>query len=356
MELKDYELQVFITHFIPPRISKTQHLTDFIRPRLTLEYLRSWARLIKHGTRGHQPWKRDIMTKPRAKRAEFREEYLAQVISGLEQIDLKKLVIHIFSNQDFSYSPLNTKTQVRMHKFENYNSMSSLNNSPWVVKDKKNPWLLAWENRPLLRSFAESGSTDAKQILYLIMENDTRITKENLQYWLEYREKLKPLSLIPSFLLVEFTRVSRKWVLTSLHDKKKIKIEDWKRFKFRDLSCLCIPGLFCNVFILDQELLTEYVSSSAIDFEKSRELTWWDSGARAAMGLQFINIPTGFTDRHVFGFNRDGMGFHSGAMVHHLPNLYASVAELAANFPDIEEASLFVSELTEVTIEGNVQL
>ena len=130
MELKDYELQVFITHFIPPRISKTQRLNDFVKPRLTLEYLRSWARLFKHATSGHQPWKRDIMTKPRAKRAEFREEYRAQVISGLEQIDLKKLVIHIFSNQDFSYSPLNTKTQVRIHKFEHYNSMNSLNNSP----------------------------------------------------------------------------------------------------------------------------------------------------------------------------------------------------------------------------------
>jgi len=334
MDLKDYELQVFITHFIPPRVSKTQHLHDSIKPRLTLEYLRSWARLIKHGTRGHQPWKRDIMSKPRAKRAEFRDEYLAQVISGLEQIDTKRLVIHIFSNKDFYYSPLSPKTEVKIYKFEQYNTMHSQNNSPWTEDFKSNPWNLLWEHKESLRELAKE-KVGFKRLV-LILENDVSLRTENLIYWLQERERLRDSGLVPSFLRVEYSKTLNDWICIDLHNLKSDPNKA-KKLVINDSEYLQIPSLYSGITVLDQELLDEYVSSPAINKIGSSKLIWWDLGARASMGIQFINVPEGIADRHLIGFDSDTNSPSLGSLLHHLPNLYSSVPKLEGKFPRFSE-------------------
>ena len=342
MELKDYELQVFITHFIPPRISKTQRLNDFVKPRLTLEYLRSWARLFKHATRGHQPWKRDIMTKPRAKRAEFREEYLAQVISGLEQIDSKRLVIHIFTNKDFYYPTLSSKTEINIHKFEKYNIMHSQNNSPWTEDFESNPWNLLWEHKENLRKLSKK-EADFKRLV-LILENDVSIRTENLIYWLQERERLRESGLVPSFLRLEYSERKKDWICIDLHNLKSDNSRA-KKLLINNSYYLQIPSLYSGITVLDQDLLDEYVSSSAMDKIGSSNLIWWDLGARASMGIQFVNIPEGFTDRHVIRLGHKTQSVSSGSLLHHLPNLYSSVPKLEGKFLSFSELQSWIKKV-----------
>ncbi len=341
MELKDYELQVFITHFIPPRISKLQRLNDFVKPRLTLEYLRSWARLFKHATRGHQPWKRDVMTKPRAKRAEFRDEYLAQVLCGLEQIDAKRLVIHIFSNKDFYYPNLSPKTEINIHKFEQYNIMHSQNNSPWTKDFANNPWNLLWEHKESLRELAKE-KVDFKRLV-LIMENDVSLRIESLSYWLQERERLRDSGLVPSFLRLEYSKALNDWICIDLHNLKS-DTGRARRLVINDREYLQIPSLYSGITVLDQELLDEYVSSQAIDKNGSSTLIWWDLGARASMGIQFINIPEGFADRHVIGLDSRTQSASLGSLLHHLPNLYSSVPKLEGKFLSLSELPSWIKK------------
>jgi hypothetical protein len=342
MDLKEYELQVFITHFVPPQISKTQRLSDFIRPRLTLEYLRSWARLVKHGTRGNQPWKSDIMTKPRAKRAEFRDEYLAQVISGLEQIDSKKLMIHIFSNEDFHYPTLSPKTAVKIHKFERYKAMHSQNNSPWTMDYESNPWNLLWEHKESLRELSKE-KVDFKRLV-IILENDVSLRTENLIYWLRERERLRDSGLVPSFLRLEYSKSLKDWICIDLHNLKS-DTSGAKKFLINDSNYLQIPSLYSGITILDRELLGEYVSSSAIDKIGSSRLIWWDLGARASMGIQFVNIPEGYADRHVIGLDSKTQFASLGSLLHHLPNLYSSVPKLEGRFLSFSELPNWIQKV-----------
>ena len=113
---------------------------------------------------------------------------------------------------------------------------------------------------------------------------------------------------------------------------------------------MCIPDYSSGIAIFDFDLLKEYANSPAIDCESSRGLTWWDNGARAALGLQFVNIPKGFMDRHVHVLAKDGKSLHAGAWVHHLPNLYCSVQELTEKLPSVSE----FNELIEGVSEGDL--
>lgn len=341
MELRDYDLQVFITHFIPPRISKFKHLKEFFGPRINLEYARSWARLIKHGTRGHQPWKRDIMTKPRAKRAEFRDEYLAQVISGLEKIDSKRLVIHIFSNKDFCCPTLSLKTEVKIHKFEQYDMMHSQNNSPWTEDFERNPWNLLWEHKESLRELAQE-KIDFKRLV-LILENDVSLSSENLIYWLEERERLRDSGLVPSFLRLEYSKALNDWICIDLHNLNS-DTSGVKKLAQNESKYFQIPRLYSGITVLDQELLDEYVSSSAIDKIGSSRLIWWDLGARASMGIQFVNVPKGFADRHVIGLDSQTQSASLGSLIHHLPNLYSSVPKLEGKFLRLSELPSWIKK------------
>ena len=82
MDTSNYTLNVYITHFTPPKKRRTDWIKYFITSRANVGYLRSWARVIKHGTRGNQPWKKDVMTSVRAKDYKNRYKYLSEVLEN----------------------------------------------------------------------------------------------------------------------------------------------------------------------------------------------------------------------------------------------------------------------------------
>lgn len=334
-KIEDVELNVFITHFIPRSVSVWQKVWDKITSRLNVAYLRSWARLMKHGTRGNQPWKLDVMTKPRRKMIPFRESFLAQVIKNLEFVGTKKLNVHIFSNESLNITPLRKSTRLFIHTFRKYGRLNSLNNSPWIDQGENDPWDLLWEHKAKLKEvFMQSRSLNS---LYLVMDDDLSVTRENIEYWIVNRKRLKSLGLIPSFVLIEYSSGTKNWLCPSIHNKSSVDTQSWIPLKTKDATLVCIPSLYAGMFIMDVELMSEYIESPAFDSHQSKTLTWWDKGARSAMGLQFVNVPHGYPDRYAVQL-WDSVGEVAiGSLIHHLPNLYASVPEVSTNFPTAEE-------------------
>ena len=337
----EFDLYVFISHFVPQQKSCWGLVRDFLYPRFSIEYLRSWARLLKHGTRGNQPWKRDIMTLPREKIEPLRAEYLATAIRSIELLDVKSKNIHVYTNENWSYSSTDKSTSIIVHQFSRYSRMNRVHNSPWKENDEDSPWGLLWEHKKTLQELAHSKISSRN--LYLILENDILFNQANLDYWIQNRENLKSSGLIPTFLVVEYSLKRSQWVAINLHNKRSSENIELFTFKIQDNQYFQLPELYSALFLLDHELLLEYCSSKAAGKETSRELIWWDLGARSNMGLQFVNYPAMFKNRYSLGIDSRSTRVVGSALVHHLPNLYCSVPELDETFPSLEEISVAIS-------------
>jgi hypothetical protein len=331
-----YDLNVYITHFIPPKPTTFNLLKSFIAPRFSIAYLRSWARLVKHGTRGNQPWKKDVMTKSRKKDQANRMIYLSRLIESLSNLRVNSLKINIFTNsQEASRSILEFgfSANLKFYVFSKYNKMNQFHNSPWIEDDPNSPWNLVWEHKDLLEKDFQEGT---KKSLYLYIENDLLFRQANLEYWLEERKELKSMGLIPSFMLVEFDPRDEMFVAINTFTKDKIKISDLSKVDVKKSYFIELPNPYTGLYLLDQQLLKEHISSKAFSKVGSRDLIWWDLGARATSGNQFIEVPTGFTSRHVIKLDRKSLVPADGVLVHHMPNLYRKTSKL-----DLKALSLY---------------
>lgn len=340
--IEDLSLHVFITHYVPDEPNFYQKISDFFVPRISVAYLRSWVRLLKHGTRGNQPWKRDVMTKPRKRASVFREENLAQVIRQIEMISCKEINVHIYSNRQISYAPVSKRLRIQSHVYDSWTRMNSQNNSPWLESDSS-PWNLVWMHKKDLIQLQKDKSDMSR--LIVVLENDTPLTEENLRSWLANRERLKPLGLLPSFIRIEYSNSRKTWICIDIHDKKGLELRDCTTLRAGDRHFIQIPQLYSGVVVLDEELLAEYVGSDAISLERSKKLVWWDMGARSSAGLQFINVPDGFKDRYVLEIDSSRSSLSVTSTIHHLPNLYVSVPEVSFNMPSLSELSDLVLEV-----------
>jgi hypothetical protein len=96
------------------------------------------------------------------------------------------------------------------------------------------------------------------------------------------------------------------------------------------------------MYLLDLPLAIEYSNSKAFTEKDSREISGWDIGARAAMGLQFVDIPQNFTSRHVIPVEKGAeyCEILGSAVLHHLPNLYCQVPQIEKNFLSIHHVVL----------------
>jgi len=326
------DLNVYITHFVPPKVTFVGMAKSFILPRLSAQYFRSWARLIRYGHRGFQPWKKDVMTGIRDSDQLNRNMYLVRVLQSLSDLKLHSLRINIITNslsiQEF-IEDMGFPCTIEVHVFSKYNQMNHLHNSPWDEKKINSPWYLVWEHKEILRKDFLNSNVNS---MFLYLENDMLFTQKNLDYWILNFEKLNSKNLIPSFVRVEYSKQFKNWCAIDNLKSEKIKASECNSITEGNSIYLQLPNTYCAIYLLNYELAREYVNSDAISPEKSKKLIWWDLGARSAMGLQFINCPAGFTSRHVVELDKDYLQINNGALLHHLPNLYINNSELGHNF------------------------
>jgi hypothetical protein len=339
MDSETFNLNVYITHFTPPKTTFLNKVKDFILPRCNTAYLRSWARLLKHRTRGHQPWKKDVMTQVRANDYPNRYKYLSKVLDELASLKVNQLVINIFSNSnevELELAKIGNYSKVKFHYFTKYNKMNVFNNSPWVYDDERSPWLLTWEHRKILRENVISADRNS---LFLYIENDVKFTQRNLDYWIRSRNELLKTRLIPSFTIIEKISDTSEEISVSQFGGKPSSFKNMPKLEVADEVYIQLDNPYCACYLLDKELATEFVNSKAFDEKASRELTWWDIGARAAMGLGFVNPPNGFKSRHVVPVKKAGSYYkiQDDAKLHHLPNLYCQVDEIEKKFLPVDQ-------------------
>jgi hypothetical protein len=331
---EEYDLNVYITHFVPPKPTLLNFIKSFFIPRLNYSYIRSWARLLKYGTRGNQPWKKDIMTRSRRIDQINRMLYLARLLQSLSSLRVKNLNINIVTNSKEAPQEilsLGFHAKLNFYVFSQYKKMNQLHNSPWTEDDPTSPWNLVWEHKDLLKKDFSLGNRNS---LYLYIENDMLFTQQNLEYWILNRSELDKYGLIPSFIRVEYSLEDNSWVAIDQFKCEQIDPNNCPGVNIRERRFIQLPNTYSAMYILDMQLLQEYLNSKAFHRDTSRDLIWWDLGARASMGVQFLNVPKDFTSRHVIELTRDKIS--QGALIHHLPNLYTRKLQDSENYSSIE--------------------
>jgi hypothetical protein len=333
---KQHDLNVYITHFVPPKSSLGNLIYSFFRPRMSISYCRSWVRLLKHGTRGNQPWKKDVMTWSRKQDQINRMVYLSRLLESLGNLNTKSLTVNIFTNSNSAVqaiSELGFQVNLKFHVYPQYNKMNQLNNSPWKENDPKSPWNLVWEHKKFLSDDYKKGN---KNSLYLYIENDLLFTQKNLEYWLEHKTKLNKFRLIPSFMLIEYSQKLNKWVPINLMAEGGVDTTSCPKIKANKNLYLQLPNPYTGLYLLDQQMLKVHLNSSAFLKSDSKKLTWWDLGARAASGNQFIGVPKGFNSRNVITLDSQTLIPAPGVLIHHMPNLYTKTLGLEAEGLDLD--------------------
>jgi len=315
----EYSLYVLITHFVPPD-SKPHHLfRDFIKLRINRQYLRSFGRLLKYGSRGATPWKRDVMTKIRKESQIRRRGELTTSIKELLSLKVKSIQIHIHTNSKIEAQKITEDfrdERLIFHVFPQYSKMNVIHNSPWDERDSMSPWRLTWEHRRTLQNLVERSSG---KNLFLYIENDILFKQENLDYWLRALPLLEEYGYIPSFLRVEYSETKMSWFPMDNLSGERVRLEESSIYA--DLHLFTqLPNTYSGCYLLTDELAREFIESDSFDLEKSRERIWWDIGARATVGLQFENVPPGAKSRYLLPVK--GSGIAPESWIHHLPNLY----------------------------------
>jgi len=269
-----YKLNVYITHFAPPKSNMFTKVKQFITSRYNTSYIRSWARLLKYRTRGHQPWKKDAMTQVRANDYPNRYKYFSKVIDELANLKVNQLVINIFSNSnevDLELAKFGNYSKVKFHYFTKYNKINFYHNSPWAYDDKRSPWLLTWEHKSASRKDLVDSDENT---LFLYIENEMKFTQVNLDYWLKAKSQLAGSSLIPAFVRVGESLNSNQWVAIDHFGGRSSTYKNLPKYSTADEVYAQLDNPYCACYLLDKELATEFVNSKAFDEKTSRDLTW----------------------------------------------------------------------------------
>lgn len=155
----------------------------------------------------------------------------------------------------------------------------------------------------------------------MYLEDDTLVTRENMSYWIESRELLRPYGLIPSFLRVEKKANDDRWYSSDCPHPFYIyalpRIEAKKNLGFVNF-----PELYQGMYLLDRELMIEHLSGSTY----SPNSGVWGIQEKAAQGLTFANVPKGYTTRnliHLIPYKIDTLQIDRRCLIHHVPNNYA---------------------------------
>jgi hypothetical protein len=185
----------------------------------------------------------------------------------------------------------------------------------WNPEDPKQ---MTWIHKQL---FDKAFLPDNSFTHFLYLEDDIRFTRLNLEYWLEYRYKLEPAGLIPSFVRYEFNRKSSDIRLTDCIRPTRIlgNLIDISGEYF-----LSPDNPYSAMYLLDRPLAEEYRASRSFDREQSKLVIGWPATERSAMGLCFEQIPQGRTCRIVVPFNPDNKLPYFSCLIHHLPNNFTN--------------------------------
>ena len=235
---------------------------------------------------------------------EARLSYLDRVSDDFASLGTKVLVTIV----------TNTKNPDELAKLESAISGKDFDFQFFIPDTLGHPLLLTWAHFPVFNDLLK----DESFTHFMYLEDDTLITRENMSYWIEGRELLRPYGLIPSFLRVEKKAHDDRWYSSDCPHPFYIyalpRIEVKKNFGFVNF-----PELYQGMYLLDRELMLEHLSGSTY----SPNSGVWGIQEKAAQGLTFANVPKGYTTRNLIPYKIDSLKIDERCLIHHVPNNYA---------------------------------
>jgi len=196
---------------------------------------------------------------------------------------------------------------------------------------------LTWAHKHLLKQVVQNKTYD----FYVYTENDMLFTRENFDYWLAWKDKLKLLNLEPGFcrverrdsLLIPFDN-HRIWDLNgptkAVWGDRPYNVQTFMT-PCDDFICFASLGNpYMGMMILDSEMAEKYVVSESCDPIRSFDLTkfrCWPIADRSSLGLAFESLSTDQEHRRVVPLIRDGdkLRIAPCGLLEHLDNKYSNV-------------------------------
>lgn len=179
----------------------------------------------------------------------------------------------------------------------------------------------------------------------MYVEDDIKVTKENVEYWLNARDNLKPFGLIPGFFRFEKSNIDGE--LYSSDVMEKMSFYDCSRLTLgNEKSFIGIVYPYQGLYFHDRELMEEHLNgpSSNPDFDHSDggllRIQSHDLRARAALCLTFVKVPLGYRSRYVLPINAINNQLEPVCLVHHLPDNYTN--NPATPIGKIKVADIFI--------------
>jgi hypothetical protein len=180
------------------------------------------------------------------------------------------------------------------------------------------PFLLAWFHLDVFREHY----TDESISHFLYLEDDIKLNRDNILYWMKGREQLRSRNLIPSFLRYEINALSNQIVLTDIRKKMIYELRS-KVVLPNNYAYVCSNNPYQGMYMLDRELMAEHLSDSSLKPEYNQ----WGIREIAAQGLTFCNVPKGYSSRNLFGYDLNKNNIDKKCLIFHIPSNYANNAK-----------------------------
>lgn len=174
------------------------------------------------------------------------------------------------------------------------------------------PFLLTWSHRPIFEDLVSNDSTFSH---FLYMEDDIKITQQNVRYWHEANEALQVHGFIPGFIRYEELSDGTK-VATDIRNVHRYF--EMARLSNDRYAYLNFKNPYQGFYLMTRKQMEGFLASKS----SNPEFGPWPIREKATQGLVWEQVPRGCISNAFVGFRR-GEGIDPRALVHHLPNNYA---------------------------------
>ncbi len=154
---------------------------------------------------------------------------------------------------------------------------------------------LAWSHKSILAQTWRSAPGAFTHFIYL--EGDIQLDFVNFSYWIEARETLRPYGLLPAFVRVDQHRAMVAFTATDAFWQVHVPFQAHVEADGQLFSNM--PNPYNPLYILDAELVAEYIDSDSFGMDSSLTVCRWGKLERAAMGLCLERVPKEFASRYV---------------------------------------------------------
>lgn len=192
------------------------------------------------------------------------------------------------------------------------------------VQDLQHPKFLPWSHLVVMRQKI----LDDSFTHFLYLEDDILLTKENIIYWINARNALRPYNLIPSFLRTEINFKDKEVYVVDSTKQNDFKKTPKVFSKNKEIAFVNLLFPHQPIYLYDKELMNEYFNGapSNPDFAIiSARDHYQGIVERLDLMLTHYNVPQGFLHRAVAPVDYKNKIIKDYCLVKHLSNKYANM-------------------------------